>query len=69
MQTPHQPLTPPAREAQDAQATSDASSLEVKGSVHDETGTIEPDMALGTKGQCAGTMGTGGEGSLDLITC
>ncbi|GAA3128199.1 hypothetical protein ACFQ0X_25880 [Streptomyces rectiviolaceus] len=50
------------------QATTDASSLTVKGSVPDETGTIELDMAFDTKGRCAGTMGMGGEGSLDLIT-
>lgn len=49
-------------------ATTDASSLTVKGSVPDEAGTIDLDMALDTKGQCAGTMGMGGEGSLDLIT-
>lgn len=49
-------------------ATTGASSLSVKGSVPDDTGTIELDMAFDTKGQCAGTMGMGGEGSLDLIT-
>ncbi|MWA11626.1 hypothetical protein [Streptomyces sp. BA2] len=49
-------------------ATTDASSLRVKGSVPDETGTIELDMAFDTKGQCAGTMAMGGEGSMELIT-
>ncbi|MEV2251168.1 hypothetical protein AB0I94_11395 [Streptomyces sp. NPDC050147] len=49
-------------------ATTGASSLTVKGSVPDEAGDIELDMAFDTKGQCAGTMGMGGEGSLDLIT-
>ncbi|MGW6269274.1 MULTISPECIES: hypothetical protein [unclassified Streptomyces] len=49
-------------------ATSGARSLSVKGSVPDEGGTITLDMAFDTKGQCAGTMGMGGEGSLDLIT-
>ncbi|MFD4478557.1 hypothetical protein ACFWPU_20960 [Streptomyces sp. NPDC058471] len=49
-------------------ATTGATSLRVKGSVPDESGTVELDMAFDTKGQCAGTMGMGGEGSLDLIT-
>lgn len=49
-------------------ATTGATSLRVKGSVPDESGPIELDMAFDTKGQCAGTMGMGGEGSLDLIT-
>ncbi|MER5255196.1 MULTISPECIES: hypothetical protein [unclassified Streptomyces] len=48
--------------------TTGASSLTVQGSVPDESGTIELDMALDTKGRCAGTMAMGGEGSLDLIT-
>ncbi|MGW6058493.1 hypothetical protein [Streptomyces sp. NPDC055189] len=50
------------------QATTGASSLTVKGKVPDETGTIDLDMAFDTKGRCAGTMGMGEEGSLDLIT-
>ncbi|MEV8319513.1 hypothetical protein AB0Q95_35690 [Streptomyces sp. NPDC059900] len=49
-------------------ATTDASSLTVQGKVPDEGGTIGLDMAFDTKGQCAGSMAMGGEGSLDLIT-
>ncbi|MFG2650855.1 hypothetical protein [Streptomyces sp. NPDC048436] len=48
-------------------ATTGASSLTVKGEVPDETGNIKLDMALDTKGRCAGTMGMNGEGSVELI--
>jgi hypothetical protein len=49
-------------------ATTGASSLTVKGKVPDETGNIELDMAVDTKGRCTGTMGMDGEGSIELIT-
>ncbi|MEV5979258.1 hypothetical protein [Streptomyces sp. NPDC052114] len=49
-------------------ATSDASSLRVKGEVTDEaSGLLQMDLALDTKGTCAGTMGTAEEGSIELI--
>ncbi|QDQ11983.1 hypothetical protein [Streptomyces spectabilis] len=48
-------------------ATSGASSLRMKGSMADGGGPGFIDLALDTKGQCVGTIGTGGEGSVDLI--
>jgi hypothetical protein len=49
-------------------ATSGAKSLSVKGDVTDEaSGLISLDMAMDTKGKCAGTMGMNNEGSIELI--
>ncbi|WP_225838003.1 hypothetical protein [Streptomyces sp. NK08204] len=50
-------------------ATTGASSLRMKGEVADDEskGTIRLDMALDKKGECAGTMGMGGQGKADLI--
>ncbi|WP_030672149.1 hypothetical protein [Streptomyces sp. NRRL B-1347] len=48
-------------------ATSGASSLRMKGSMADGGGPGHIDLALDTEGQCVGTIGTGGEGSVDLI--
>ncbi|MEI5099503.1 hypothetical protein RB200_14010 [Streptomyces sp. PmtG] len=48
-------------------ATSGASSLRMKGSMADGGGPGSIDLALDTKGHCAGTIGTTGEGSVDLI--
>lgn len=50
-------------------ATTGASSLRMKGDVADDEsdGTIRIDMALNTKGECAGTMSMGGQGKADLI--
>lgn len=51
------------------EATTGASSLRMKGDVPDDGsgGTIEIDMALNKKGECAGTMSVGGQGKADLI--
>ncbi|CAM5663003.1 Lipoprotein OS=Streptomyces alboniger OX=132473 GN=CP975_14290 PE=4 SV=1 [Streptomyces alboniger] len=50
------------------EATSKAESLRIKGDVTDgEEGSISLDMALDTGGRCAGTMGMGGQGSIELI--
>ncbi|TPQ17127.1 hypothetical protein [Streptomyces sporangiiformans] len=48
-------------------ATSNASSLRIKGTVQDEGSPIGLDMALDKKGQCAGTMSANGEGKADLV--
>ncbi|MFD9005426.1 hypothetical protein ACFV0T_31510 [Streptomyces sp. NPDC059582] len=50
-------------------ATTDASSLRMKGDIADDesAGTIRIDMALNTRGECAGTMSVGGQGKADLI--
>ncbi|MFD5075896.1 hypothetical protein [Streptomyces sp. NPDC058371] len=50
-------------------ATTGAKSLRIKGDVPDEEdgGTIQIDMALNKKGECAGTMSLGGQGKADLI--
>ncbi|MFF2846664.1 hypothetical protein ACFVT5_10055 [Streptomyces sp. NPDC058001] len=49
-------------------ATRAATSLTIKGDVPDDGGgTISLDMALDRKGQCAGTMGMNGEGTVELI--
>jgi hypothetical protein len=50
-------------------ATTNASSLRLKGQVADDEskGVIDLDMALNRKGECAGTMSMGGEGKADLI--
>ncbi|UXY28021.1 hypothetical protein [Streptomyces sp. HUAS TT20] len=50
-------------------ATTGASSLRLKGDVADDesNGTIQLDMALNKKGECAGTMSMGGQGKADLI--
>ncbi|MFF0139897.1 hypothetical protein ACFYRN_26005 [Streptomyces sp. NPDC005227] len=50
-------------------ATNGAASLRMKGDVPDDEdgGTIRIDMALSKKGDCAGTLGMGGQGKADLI--
>ena len=50
-------------------ATTGASSLRMKGDVADDEskGTIRIDMALNRKGECAGTLGMGGQGKADLV--
>ncbi|MGQ4345332.1 hypothetical protein [Streptomyces sp. SAS_275] len=50
-------------------ATDGAASLRMKGDVPDDEdgGTIRIDMALSKKGDCAGTLGMGGQGKADLI--
>ncbi|MEV0123460.1 hypothetical protein AB0I16_18360 [Streptomyces sp. NPDC050703] len=49
-------------------ATSGAESLRIKGEVTDEeTGLISMDMALDTGGKCAGSIGMGGQGEMQLI--
>ncbi|GHE90752.1 lipoprotein [Streptomyces longispororuber] len=48
-------------------ATSGASSLRVKGSMAGDGGPGSIDLALDTKGQCVGSIGSAGEGSIDLI--
>lgn len=50
-------------------ATTGASSLRMKGDIPDDEtkGTIQVDMALNKKNECAGTMGMDGEGKADLI--
>jgi hypothetical protein len=50
-------------------ATTDASSVRLKGDIADDesSGTITIDMAMNKKGECAGTMSMGGQGKADLI--
>lgn len=50
-------------------ATTGAASLRMKGDVPDDEdgGTIRIDMALDKKGECAGTLGMGGQGKADLV--
>ncbi|MFF9901175.1 hypothetical protein [Streptomyces longispororuber] len=48
-------------------ATTGASSLRMKGSMASDGGPGSIDLALDTKGQCVGSIGTQGEGSIDLI--
>lgn len=50
-------------------ATTGADSLRMKGEITDETagGTVQLDMAMNKKGDCAGTMSMGGEGQAELI--
>ncbi|MFF9039455.1 hypothetical protein ACF090_28760 [Streptomyces sp. NPDC014892] len=50
-------------------ATSDAESLRMKGEIQDDAagGTVQMDMAMNKKGDCAGTMSMGGEGQAELI--
>lgn len=50
-------------------ATTGAGSLRMTGDVPDDEskGTIHIDMALNKKGECAGTLGMGGQGKADLI--
>ncbi|PSM44120.1 hypothetical protein C6Y14_07110 [Streptomyces dioscori] len=50
------------------EATSNASSLRMKGDIVDDDGSrIDLDMALDKKGRCAGTMSADGEGEAQLI--
>jgi hypothetical protein len=50
-------------------ATTGATSLRMKGDVPDDesSGTIQIDMALNKKGECAGTMSMDGQGKADLV--
>jgi hypothetical protein len=48
-------------------ATSNASSLRMKGTVQDDGSPVGLDMALDKKGQCAGTISMNGEGKADLV--
>ncbi|GAA2266890.1 lipoprotein [Streptomyces ruber] len=50
-------------------ATKGASSLRIKGEAPDEEsgGTIRMDLALNTKGDCAGTISMNGEGKAEII--
>ncbi|WP_330282548.1 hypothetical protein [Streptomyces sp. NBC_00588] len=50
-------------------ATTEASSLRMKGTIQDDAsdGTIRIDMALDKKNECAGTLGMGAQGKADLI--
>ncbi|MGA4841450.1 hypothetical protein [Streptomyces sp. G45] len=49
-------------------ATSSAKALRIKGSAPDgEGGTVTMDMALNTRGECAGSLSVNGQGSMDLI--
>ncbi|MGW0845219.1 hypothetical protein ACWD26_34820 [Streptomyces sp. NPDC002787] len=50
-------------------ATSDADSLRMKGEVQDDSagGTVQMDMAMNKKGDCAGTLSMDGEGEAELI--
>ncbi|MEU6354703.1 hypothetical protein ABZ896_36205 [Streptomyces sp. NPDC047072] len=50
-------------------ATSGATSLRMKGNIPDEESghTIDLDLALNKKGECAGTLGMGGQGKADLV--
>ncbi|CAM5232275.1 MULTISPECIES: hypothetical protein [Streptomyces] len=50
-------------------ATTDATSVRLKGRVTDDEskGVIDLDMAINHAGECAGTMSMGGEGKADLI--
>ncbi|MFE7837875.1 hypothetical protein ACFU53_18065 [Streptomyces sp. NPDC057474] len=49
--------------------TSDADSLRMKGEVQDKSdgGTVQMDMAMNKKGDCAGTLSMNGEGEAELI--
>ncbi|MDG4864308.1 hypothetical protein P8605_39815 [Streptomyces sp. T-3] len=50
------------------ETTADAKSLRVKGTApDDELGLINMDLALDTRGNCAGTMAVPGQGSIELI--
>ena len=62
-------LTPEEIAERSLTATTDASSLRIKGAVKDDEsdGTIQIDMALNKKNECAGTIGFGGQGKADLI--
>ncbi|MER7170828.1 hypothetical protein [Streptomyces mesophilus] len=53
---------------QAVEATSSAKSLRVKGTVPDaELGAITLDMAMDTKGVCAGSMSVGGQGKAEIV--
>ncbi len=50
------------------EATTSAKSLRVKGTVPDEDmGAITLDMAMDTRGVCAGSMSVGGQGKADIV--
>ncbi|MFC8197177.1 hypothetical protein ACFWBR_00075 [Streptomyces sp. NPDC060006] len=49
------------------EATSNASSLRMKGGIQEDGSRIDLDMALDKKGRCAGTMSADGEGKADLL--
>ncbi len=49
-------------------ATSGATSLRIKGEVMDEdAGLISMDLAMDTNGECAGSIGLGGQGKMEMI--
>ncbi|KAA0930609.1 MULTISPECIES: hypothetical protein [Streptomyces] len=48
------------------EATSNASSLRMKGDIQDDGSRVGLDMALDKKGRCAGTVSAGGEGEAEL---
>ncbi|MEU0648500.1 hypothetical protein [Streptomyces umbrinus] len=52
---------------QAVKATSNASSLRMKGDIQDDGSRVGLDMALDRKGECAGTMSANGEGKADLV--
>ncbi|MEU5290080.1 hypothetical protein [Streptomyces umbrinus] len=52
---------------QAVKATSNASSLRMKGDIQDDGSRVGLDMALDRKGECAGTMSTNGQGKADLV--
>ncbi|MFI6940247.1 hypothetical protein ACIBI4_13315 [Streptomyces sp. NPDC050418] len=50
------------------EATTSAKSLRVKGTVPDaDLGTLTLDMAMDTKGVCAGSLSVGGQGGVEII--
>ncbi|GGW15341.1 lipoprotein [Streptomyces libani subsp. rufus] len=50
-------------------ATTSAPSVRLKGRIHDDEskGTVDIDMALNGKGECAGTLSMDGQGKADLV--
>ncbi|WUR80749.1 hypothetical protein OG967_18890 [Streptomyces phaeochromogenes] len=52
---------------QAVKATSNASSLRMKGDIQDDGSRVGLDMALDRKGECAGTMSANGQGKADLV--
>ncbi|MFI6280064.1 hypothetical protein [Streptomyces sp. NPDC050988] len=52
---------------QAVKATSNASSLRMKGDIKDDGSRVGLDMALDRKGECAGTMSANGQGRADLV--
>ncbi|MEV2192826.1 hypothetical protein AB0I02_17830 [Streptomyces phaeochromogenes] len=52
---------------QAVKATSNASSLRMKGDIQDDGSRVGLDMSLDRKGECAGTMSANGQGKADLV--